>query len=118
MRFLADECFDQRLVTALAAARHDISRVDPHSGFGDREVALLAMSIDGVALTHDLDFSLLAVREGLPRSGAIIVRDWLEMIEDIAATFARLASRGQGYFAHRLVMIDRGKIRSRTMPHI
>ena len=39
MRFLADECFDERLAAALRRAGHDVVRVPTGSGLDDLAVA-------------------------------------------------------------------------------
>ena len=53
MKFLADECFDERLAARMRSAGCDVERVPTRSGMDDLAVAALAEGDDRVLLTHD-----------------------------------------------------------------
>lgn len=70
MRFLADECFDERLAAALRGAGHDVARVPTRSGLDDLAVAGRAERESRVLLTMDKDFGRIAVDLGRPGTGS------------------------------------------------
>jgi predicted nuclease of predicted toxin-antitoxin system len=75
VRFLADESCDFAVVTALRAARHDISAVvELEPGAEDAVVLALARSEGRILLPEDKDFGMLAYAGGHETAGVVLIR--------------------------------------------
>lgn len=75
MRLLLDECCGQRLATALRAAGYDLRHVrDAHCGADDEAVLALSRAQGRILVTNDRDFGELAVGNGDPVPGLILLR--------------------------------------------
>lgn len=99
MKFLADECFDERLAVLLRAAGHDVTRVPAGSGLTDLGVAEEAERGDRLLLTHDTDFGAVAVHGGRPSTGVILVRVAVVDPEALGVRLVRLVEgSGQQLF--------------------
>ncbi|NBC18889.1 MAG: hypothetical protein GVY18_16425 [Bacteroidetes bacterium] len=76
MRFLADECFDARIVTTLIEHGHDVASVRTMMpGADDATVLAHAFKDRRIVLTEDHDFGELVVRLQRPTRGVILL--WL-----------------------------------------
>ena len=75
MRFLADECCDAALVSALRSDGHDLLyAVESLRGATDDEILLRAFSERRVLLTEDKDFGELVYRLQRPAHGIVLLR--------------------------------------------
>ena len=75
MRFLADECCDAPMVSALRADGHDVLYVvETMSGADDDAILAQAYSEHRVLLTEDKDFGELVYRLGQPARGIVLLR--------------------------------------------
>src|ERR1044072_900340 len=75
MRFLADECLNQKIVSFCRQSGHDIVRSsDIHPSADDPDVLQLAKEAERILLTEDKDFGFHVVKEGLNNSGVILFR--------------------------------------------
>lgn len=108
MRFLADECFDERLAAALRGAGHDVARVPTRSGLDDLAVAGRAERESRVLLTMDKDFGRIAVDLGRPGTGVVIVRASVADVGALAARLVKLVEQAAGLQGALTVLDDRG----------
>lgn len=69
MKFDADECVAQDIVTRHRADGHDVHSVrERQKGIADTDVLLTAIRMRRVLLTQDLDFGELVYRQHSPQS--------------------------------------------------
>ena len=93
MRFLADECVDERIVHRLRAAGYDVVSARAQLRGADDAAILNAARADRrILITEDKDFGELLVRHGRSVTGVILVRKRRAEIDEIlAAVDAALA---------------------------
>ena len=115
MRFLADECFDERLVATLRGAGHDVVRVPTASGLDDLAVAARAEREGRVLLTMDKDFGRIGVDLGRPGTGAIIVRASVADIGALGARLVKLVNQAAADLQGALTMLDDRGVRTRAL---
>ncbi|HEX6882420.1 MAG TPA: DUF5615 family PIN-like protein [Planctomycetota bacterium] len=106
MRFLADESFDFRVVTALRAAGHDVLAVlEEAPGALDPVVLRRARRTRRILLTEDRDFGRLVFATSRPSAGGgvLLVRcpeaARAHLPERIIEAIARAGPRLEGRFA-------------------
>lgn len=115
MRFLADECFDERLAVRLRSASHDVMRVPARSGLDDLAVAGKAERDDRLLLTQDTDFGEVAVRHGRPRTGVILLCVAVTDPDGVADRLVRLVETSGQELAGRITVLTDRRIRSRPI---
>lgn len=74
MRLLVDECVNKRIVERLRAAGHDVSwiaEIEPSNA--DDGILETSWRQSRIVLTADWDFGELAIREGRPAIGVVII---------------------------------------------
>ena len=75
MKFLADECCDNGLVTFLRANGHDVFYVlEKRKGATDEEILTDAYNEERILITEDKDFGELVYRLRKPSNGIILIR--------------------------------------------
>jgi len=115
MRLLADECFDERLASALRAAGHDVVRIPARSGLDDLAVARRAEREDRVLLTQDTDFGRIALRHGQPRTGVILLRASVVDPEAVATRLVHLIAHSGKDLSNAITVLDDRGVRSRPI---
>ncbi len=117
MRFLADQNFPSRAVTALRALGHDVAWIEEDApGASDEAILGRAVTEARILLTFDKDFGELAFQARLPAtSGIVLVR--LELTDNGSAWLATLISTRNDW-PGRFSVIEPGRIRSRELPSI
>lgn len=116
MNFVADECCDALLVSALRSEGHDVLYVrEVGPGSDDDAVLQMAASQQRILLTEDEDFGELVVRFKLPAYGIVLLR-----IDpaDTATKLARLReviSHESARLPGSLVVVDEAKARFRSL---
>ena len=116
MRFLADECFDARIVSALRTDGHQVTFVvEGLAGSKDDALLELAHLDNRIVLTADKDFGELVYRLRKPAYGVILllldevpIAEQTLLLKEVLAT---LGERLQGSF----VVLRRGAVRLRTL---
>jgi predicted nuclease of predicted toxin-antitoxin system len=74
MRFLANENFPGKAVTALVAAGHDVVWVrNAAPGMSDPDVLAWAVRVERILLTFDKDFGELARASALPSTCGVVL---------------------------------------------
>ena len=75
MKLLLDECCDPRLARARRAAGHDVRHaLESDHGTDDEAIVALAIADQRILVTEDKDFGELAVRQGRPLPGLVLLR--------------------------------------------
>ena len=116
MRFVADECFDARLIDALREDGHDVFAVRKFArGIDDEAVLDLARQEERVILTEDTDFGELVYRLRRPTEGVILLRLGLMAISEKLYRL-RKAIAVEGHFAGRFVVVEPHRVRTRSLP--
>ena len=112
MRFLADESCDFAVVTALRAARHDITTVveiDP--GAVDEVVLGLARSEARVLLTEDKDFGVLAYAGGHETAGVVLIRFPAGVRSSLGAAVVNIVMELGDRISGAFVVVEPGRAR-------
>lgn len=74
LRFLADESFDARVITALRAAEHDVQAiVEDSPGAQDRLIIEQARQEARILLTEDRELGQLVYADRLARGGGVLL---------------------------------------------
>lgn len=116
MRFLADECCDGGLVTALRDEGHDVFYVpELIAGATDEVVLGCAFDEERILLTEDKGFGELVYRMRLPAHGIVLMRfdvaDRERKIPRIQELLAYYGERLRGLF----ITLEADKIRARPL---
>lgn len=116
MRYLADECFDARIVRALRDAGADVAIAgDAARGAPDEDVLAAAATGGRILLTKDKDFGALVFRDTAHAPGVVLLRmDGLPLSEvsGMAGRILALPDFGRGAFT----TIDAEGERARPLP--
>jgi predicted nuclease of predicted toxin-antitoxin system len=108
LKLVADECFPRRVALALAARGHEVSFAT--GGSPDEDVLAFAHDLGAALLTEDTDFGDLAIRQGRPHFGIILLRmAGSHLDEKLAAVIEALPELEQ----RRFVVVKSDKARSR-----
>ena len=115
MRFLADECCDAFLVSALRADGHDVLyALEAFPGALDDELLACAFSEQRVLLMEDKDFGELVYRLGRPAQGIVLLRF---DVADRALKVPRLRDllRDESRLAGSFIVLEVDKVRARPL---
>ena len=116
MNFVADECCDAVLVTALRGDGHDVLYVkETAPGADDQTVLQIAAAQQRILLTEDKDFGELVVRLKLAAHGIVLLRinpaDTVVKLTRLRDLLLHLAHRLPGC----LVVVNENKARFRPL---
>jgi predicted nuclease of predicted toxin-antitoxin system len=116
MRFLANENFPGRAVTALAESGHDVVWVRVAApGMSDPDVLAWAARDQRILLTFDKDFGELARASALPSTcGVVLFRVPMPNPGDIGSRLSNLVT-SRGDWAGHFSVIEPGRIRMRAL---
>ncbi|MEO8321255.1 MAG: DUF5615 family PIN-like protein [Bradyrhizobium sp.] len=116
MRWLADECVAAPLVTFLREKGHDVLYIaEVAGGLSDEDVIALTLRENRILLTDDKDFGDLVFRRQRAVPGVVLMRIVPENLELKTGRLAAAVERyGEKLFG-RYVVIEGGRIRSRTL---
>lgn len=117
-RLLADEGVERAVVQALRAGGYDVAWVvEIARGAEDEQVIALAAQEQRVLITNDKDFGNLAVRQGYPVSGVVLLRLPQSTAEQKAARVLQvLQTLGERLSGHFTVITEWGA-RTRRLSH-
>src|SRR5437660_7494204 len=112
MRFLANENFPGRAVTALTVEGHDVAWVRVAApGTSDPDVLAWAARDERILLTFDKDFGELARASALPSTcGVVLLRVPMPKPGDAGHRLASLVTSRDDWAGHFSV-IDSGRVR-------
>jgi predicted nuclease of predicted toxin-antitoxin system len=116
VRFLADECLDNRLLVGLRGAGHDVTAArDACPAASDRVMLELAKRERRVVVTEDKRVGRLIVRSLVEPPGIVLVRmgrsDVRTMVRRLLAAVAREGNRLHGLY----VVVTEKRTRVRAM---
>lgn len=116
MRFLANENFPGRAVTALVAAGHDVVWVRVAApGMSYSDVLALAARDERILLTFDKDFGELARAAALPSTCRVVLfRTPMPEPDDVGQRLRDLVTSRDDWAGHFSV-IEPGRIRMRPL---
>lgn len=121
MRFLVDECFPKRLVTALASSGHDVVWASDVCPSDPDELILARATSEGrIIVAEDGDFGELSIRDGHPAVGIVIAvaarfpGKLPQAIEALTSEIDRLSTHLVGF----LTMIEPGRVRQHKLPEV
>jgi len=116
MRFLANENFPGRAVTALSEAGHDVIWIRTAApGMRDPDVLSCAAREARILLTFDKDFGELARQAQLPpECGIVLLRIPMSRSGDTGALLAHLITSRDDWAGHFSV-IELGRVRMRPL---
>jgi predicted nuclease of predicted toxin-antitoxin system len=116
MKFVADECCDDPLVTGLRSDGHDVVYIrEVAAGSDDKIVLQISADQERILLTEDKDFGELVVRLNLPTHGIVLLR--MNPAES-AAKLARLRFLLEAHgdqLANSFTVLDEVKVRFRRL---
>jgi len=112
MRFLADECCDSAMVTALREAGYDVlSAAEQVQGSEDADVMELALREQRILLTEDKDFGQLVYAHGEKTVGVIFLRYPTVARQEISNDVVELVRQRGESLAGCFVTVQVGRIR-------
>jgi predicted nuclease of predicted toxin-antitoxin system len=116
MRFLADECCDTALVSALRDDGHDILYVlETMRGSRDTQILERAFEEDRILITEDKDFGEIAIRLRRPVKAIVLLRfDIHEKSQKIPRIRHLLEQEGKN-IPGKFIVLEANKIRSRQL---
>ncbi len=116
MRLAADACIAGSLVRALREAGHDvIYAMEGPPGVPDIQILADAFAGSRLLLTEDHDFGALAVREGHPTHGVILIELYGLSDERRNQRVLSVLALGDAELANRFTVIEPSRTRSRTI---
>ncbi len=116
MRFLADECVDERIVRRLRAAGYDVVSAKAQlRGADDAAVLDTARADRRILITEDKDFGQLAVARRLLSSGIILVRSRGLPFKRLAERLLRAVEQYGEALGHLYLVIDGDRTRVRPL---
>ena len=116
MRLLIDENVASAIADWLADEGHDVLRAAASlRSWDDEPIATRARFDDRVILTNDADFGEMAVRRGIQFTGIIYCRFGQSSAEDALTRVREVWAQLESIVAGHLVVVDRKKIRRRSL---
>mgnify|MGYP001559560066 CR=1 FL=1 len=113
---IADESTDFAIVNALRGAGFPvIAIVEDHPGWSDAQVLHLAFAQNAYLITEDKDFGELTYRLKKPSHGILLVRMNDEESEKKAALVLTLLSQDFNRLWLHFSVLERGKLRIKTL---
>jgi predicted nuclease of predicted toxin-antitoxin system len=119
VRLLLDECVSGPVVARLRAAGHDcrwIAEVAP----GEADPSVLQFSVEErrIVITEDWGFGELAIRQGKPAYGVVIVAmpQLAGDIDTIADLLLHRLTEQEESLIGKLTIIEAGRVRQRELP--
>jgi len=116
-KVLTDENVSPRVVAFLRSSGFDVYDIKEQGLFGlaDREVLALAQTEQRFVITHDADFGMLAINQGMPFTAIIYIR--LRNLSPAAVinVINRFLQTEVDIATGMLVVIEEDRIRVRTL---
>jgi len=119
MKFLADENVERDVVLYLRTLNHDVfyaSEADKR--MTDSELLAIASKQKRILITNDKDFGELVFLQRLMSFGVILMRFEEESISVKTGVLEFLLNKYSGKIRNRFIVIDKERIRVRSLPVI
>jgi len=114
MKFLADECCDRIIVSALRDAGHDVHYLcEESTGADDETILQQAYQDERIVVTEDKDFGELVHRWHYETRGIVLIRISDRMRRTKAHRMHELARRHGDKLAGRFVVVEAHQTRFR-----
>ena len=116
MRLTADACIAESLVRAMRSAGHDVAYVsEGPPGVADAIVLADAYADGRIVVTEDHDFGALAVRDGRPSQGVLLI-ELYGVSEDLRnKRVLAVLELGEGVLGGKFTVIEPSRTRSRPV---
>lgn len=116
MRLSADACIAGSLVRALRDAGHDVVyAMEGPPGIPDVQILAQASAENRLLLTEDHDFGGLAVREGLPTRGVVLIELYGLSDERRNQRVLSVLSLGESQLVGHFTVVEPSRTRSRPI---
>ena len=116
-RILTDENVSPRVVAFLRATGYDVSDIKELGLFGlpDREVLARAHAEQRIIITHDADFGMLAINQGVPFIAIIYIRLRNLSADTVIGVLDRFVKTEIDINNGMLVVIEEDRVRVRSI---
>lgn len=116
-RILTDENVSPRVVAFLRATGYDVSDIKELGLFGlpDREVLARAHEEQRIVITHDADFGMLAINQGVPFTAIIYIRLRNLSADAVIGVLYRFIKTEISINNGMLVVIEEDRVRVRSI---
>ncbi len=116
-KILTDENVSPRVVGFLRTRGFDVCDIKEMGSFGlsDREILAYAHSEQRVVITHDADFGMLAINQGVPFTAIIYLRLRNHSPTAVINIIGKFLSTGFDVTIGMLVVIEEERVRVRTI---
>jgi len=116
-RFLADENISPRVVAFLRKSGFDVSDIKEMGLFGlsDREILARAHKERRIVITHDADFGMLAINQGLPFTAIVYIRLRNLSADAVIGVLQRFFQADIKVTNGMLVVLEEERVRIRTL---
>lgn len=116
-RILTDENISPRVVIFLREAGFDVSDIKEMHKFGitDKVVLEIAHSENRIVITHDSDFGMLAINQGVPFIAIIYIRLKIPSAESVINALRKFLETDIKISNGMLAVIEEDRIRLRTV---
>ena len=116
-KVLTDENVSPRVVAFLRSSGFDVYDIKEQGLFGlaDREVLALAQTEQRFVITHDADFGMLAINQGVPFTAIIYIRLRNLSPATVINVIDRFLQTEVDIATGMLVVIEEDRVRVRTL---
>lgn len=116
-RFLADENISPRVVAFLRTSGFDVSDIKELGLFGlsDREILARAHKEQRIVITHDADFGMLAINQGMPFTAIVYIRLRNLSADAVTGVLQRFIQAEIDLTNGMLVVLEEERVRVRTL---
>jgi predicted nuclease of predicted toxin-antitoxin system len=116
-RILTDENVSPRVVAFLRTMGFDVADIKERGLFGlsDRQILALAHEEQRLVITHDSDFGMLAINQGVPFSTIIYIRLRKIAPDAVIEVFDRFLQTGFEVTNGMLIVVEEDRVRVRTL---
>jgi predicted nuclease of predicted toxin-antitoxin system len=116
-RFLTDENVSPKVVSFLRSRGFDVSDIKETGlyGLSDREILARAHAEERIVVTHDSDFGMLAINQGVPFTAIIYIRLRNFTPDAVIGVVDRLLETGFEVTNGMLLVLEEDRVRIRSV---
>jgi predicted nuclease of predicted toxin-antitoxin system len=116
-KFLTDENVSPKVVSFLRSRGFDVSDIKETGlyGLSDREILARAHAEERIVVTHDSDFGMLAINQGVPFTAIIYIRLRNLTPDAVIGVVDRLFETGFEVTNGMLLVLEEDRVRIRSI---